>query len=431
VLDRAYDFIVGDEDVRVCKDISEDACRYIPVNFFSLIVSKTLSKLGDELANAKTVLAWLLSYVQAPLFLVGFLVPVRESGSMLPQMLIAAWVRRMPVRKRVWIIGSVIQAAVVACMGVAAWRLQGAAAGWTIIGLLVVFSLARGLSSISAKDVLGKTIPKTRRGRLNGIAAGLSGLLAIGLGLYLSLRMRSAASPVFYGVLLASAGCLWLLAAVVFSLVREHPGATEGGGNAISEAFCSMRLLKDDAPFRSFVIVRALLLCSALSAPYYVLLATSMGGATVSTLGMFVLANGLASSLSAPVWGRLADASSKMVLVRAGMLTSGLGITMALIVFLVPTLAASTWIYPLAFFVLGIAHSGVRLGRKTYVIDMAGGNKRTDYVAVSNTVIGFILLLTSMVGLLAGLISPAGVILVLSFMGVAGVAFGNLLPEVQ
>jgi MFS family permease len=224
---------------------------------------------------------------------------------------------------------------------------------------------------------------------------------------------------------------LWLLASAFFALVRERPGATEGGGNAIVEALRSLVLLRDDAPFRRFVTVRALLLCSALSAPYYVLLATGMGGVTVSTLGMFVLANGLASSLSAPVWGRLADASSKRVLIRAGVLSSGLGIVMALIVFLLPALAVKSWIYPLAFFILGIAHSGVRLGRKTYVIDMAGGNKRTDYVAVSNTMIGLILILTSLVGLLAAVISPAGVILVLSAMGITGAALGSGLPEVQ
>ena len=39
-------------------------------------------------------------------------------------------------------------------------------------------------------------------------------------------------------------------------------------------------------------------------------------------------------------------------------------------------------------------HDGVRLGRKTHVIDLAGGNRRTDYGAVSNTVIGVVLLIT-------------------------------------
>jgi hypothetical protein len=68
---------------------------------------------------------------------------------------------------------------------------------------------------------------------------------------------------------------------------------------------------------------------------------------------------------------------------------------------------------------------------KTYVVDMAGGNKRTDYVAVSNTVIGLILLLTGFIGALASVISVAGVVLVLSLLGLLGALLGRSLPEVQ
>ena len=99
-LGHLYEVIVEEEDARVCTDISDDACRYIPFNFFAIILANTLSKLGDELANPKTVLAWVMSFVGAPLYLVGLLVPIRESGSMLPQLLIAAAVRRAPVRAR-------------------------------------------------------------------------------------------------------------------------------------------------------------------------------------------------------------------------------------------------------------------------------------------------------------------------------------------
>ena len=427
-VNRLYENLVDEEDARVCTDISEDACRYVPVNFFLIILANTLTKLADELSNPKTVLAWLLSFVQAPVYLIGLLVPIRESGSMLPQLLIAAFVRRLAVRKWVWVAGSLVQCGAIIGIGIAAYSLEGSVAGWAIIGLLIVFSLARGLCSVSHKDVLGKTIPKTRRGRLSGVAASLSGLLAIAVGLYFLLQTSS--SPLFYLMLLVSAGVLWLLAAGVFALVQEYSGASEGGGNAFSVAIKNLSLLQTDASFRRFVIVRSLLLCSALTAPYYVVLATTREGAGVAALGLFIVANGLASSLSAPVWGRLADASSKTVMIRAALLTATLGIVMYIVVTFVPMLSKQNWIYPLAFFILGIAHSGVRLGRKTYIVDMAGGNKRTDYVAVSNTVIGFILLLTGLIGTLAGLISAAGVILVLSLFGLAGALLANRLPDV-
>ncbi len=88
-------------------------------------------------------------------------------------------------------------------------------------------------------------------------------------------------------------------------------------------------------------------------------------------------------------------------------------------------------VYPTAFFCLGIAHAGIRLGRKTYIIDMAGGNKRTDYVAVSNAVIGGILLIGG--GALAALsfLSPEALILLLACASLAGALLGLGLPEVQ
>lgn len=429
-LDTLYERLVDEEDARVCKDISEDACRYVPVNFFTMIAANTLTKLGDELSNPKTVLAWLFAFVAAPVYLIGFLVPIRESGSMLPQLFIAAFVRRLAVRKWVWVLGSVIQSLAIIGIGLVAFTLQGAAAGWSIIGLLVVFSLARGLCSVAHKDVLGKTIPKTRRGRLNGFSASVSGLIALAVGVLFLLLPDGEGTPLFYALLLAGAGVLWLLAAGLFARVQEYRGATEGGGNAFEEAVKSLNLLRDDAPFRNFVIVRALLLCSALTAPYFILLATGQSEAGVATLGLFIIANGLASSLSAPFWGRMSDVSSKRVMVRAALITAGLGIAMFVIETLLPVLTTGGWIYPLAFFVLGIAHSGVRLGRKTYVVDMAGGNKRTDYVAVSNTVIGLLLLATGFIGLLAAVIAPIGVILVLSLLGLAGAVLGRRLPEV-
>ena len=77
-----------------------------------------------------------------------------------------------------------------------------------------------------------------------------------------------------------------------------------------------------------------------------------------------------------------------------------------------------------------IAHSGVRLGRKTYVVDLASGNRRTDYVAVSNSVIGVVLLLLGGFGALAQVFSVTLVILLLSLLGLAGAALSWSLPEV-
>jgi MFS family permease len=430
-LDRIYQAIVNEEDARVCTDISEDACQYVPRNFFLIATCQTLSNLGDHLANPKTVLTWLLGFVGAPGALVAFLVPIRESGSLVPQLLIASLVRRMPRRKVIWVVGSLLQALAVLGIGIVAAVSTGSAAGWLIVLLLAAFSLARGLNSVASKDVLGKTIPKRRRGRVSGLGATLSGLAAIGLGLYLGTRGSGADSPMFYFALLGAAAALWFVAALVYGNIREFAGETQGGGNALFEALERLDLLRTDRDFRRFVIARALLLCSALSAPYYVVIAQQQHGIDLESLGWFILANALAASLSASFWGMKADVSSRRVLLVASAWAAILGLMVAAVATFESPLRDSAWTYPVAFFLLGIAHSGVRLGRKTYVVDMAGGNRRTDYVAVSNTVIGLILLLSAVLAPLSVVITPAGIILLLSVCGLIGVATCARLPEVQ
>lgn len=430
-LDTLYARVTNEEDARLCNEISDDACNYLSVNFFLQVISKTFTKLGDALSSPKTVLAWLMSYVNVPVALIGFLVPIRESGSMLPQIFIAGYIRKLPVRKWVYVTGSLLQFAAIAGIGVVSLLFKGASAGWMILALLVVFSLSRGLCSVASKDVLGKTIPKTRRGRLGGVATSVSGVMALGAGLYMFIRTQQELTVDFYAYLVFFAASMWILGAITYAMIREYPGETSGGANGAREALRKLSLLRDDKSFRNFVISRSLLLCSALTAPFYVVIAQDMLGKDVKILGLFILANGVATSISAPFWGRLADLSSKRVMVMAALITAGLGIVMFAIVSWIPLLHEQTWVYPLAFFILGVAHSGVRLGRKTYIVDMAGGNKRTDYVAVSNTVIGLVLLITGGISALASVISPVGIILILSLFGLAGAVTSHRLPSVE
>lgn len=426
--ERLYQFIASEEDARACKDISDDACREVPKNFVLILSSLVLTKLGDLLISPKTVLAWLLGAIGAPA-LVAWLVPIRESGSLIPQMIIGAWVRRRPVRKGFWVLGSVGQALSVMIMAASVWFLDGYAAGSGVVLGLVAFSLARGFCSVAMKDVQGKCVPKTRRGRLSGLATTIGGSATVALTLLLFWD-RGEPSTGFYVTLMLLASMLWLVAASLFSNVDEQPGATGGGADALRQALSNLTLLRDDRPFRHFVITRALLLCSALASPYFVLLAQQQGNSSW-LLGAFLLASSLASSVSASVWGWMADRSSRQVMILGAMIASSVCLLVGGFNLMLPDTHVSAWFYPIAFFALSIAHAGVRLGRKTYLVDMASGNKRTDYTAVSNTVIGVLLLVTGGLSALASLISAEAVIVMLGLMGAAGGISALRLKEVE
>ncbi|MBJ7556094.1 MFS transporter [Marinomonas spartinae] len=432
VLESVYEKITNEEDARACKAIDESACKEVPGNFIKLIIAQFFTNLGDAMINPKITLPWILNSIGAPVYLLSWLVPIRESGSLLPQLAIASFIRKLPLRKWVWIVGSILQSISVVLIGLIAMTMQGAVAGWLVIACLVVFSLARGLSSVASKDVLGKTIPKTQRGQVTGWSASVAGLVTVGIAIVMLLSALTSfeGNAYVYGVCLMGAAIFWLLGALVYSRVVEFSGEVDGGKNGFKEALKQLSLLKTDKAFRQFVITRSLFLCTALSAPFYVVLAQHTLGNNMWVLAMFIGASGLASLVSAPFWGKFSDRSSRKVMMAACLFSSLIGLVLFVVSWLVPSLLDSVLLLPVLYFLVTIAHQGVRVGRKTYLVNLADGNKRTSYVAVSNTMIGFILLLMSFIGALTQFISLEGLILVFSGMAIVGVLMALRLPEV-
>lgn len=417
----------NDEDARLCRDIPDEACRQVPGNRRLLVLSQLATALAELMVNAKTVLPWLFQAVGAPLWLIGWLVPVRESGSMLPQIILGAYVRQLPLRRRAWLWGAGLQAGCLVLMAAVALWLNGWLAGGLLLLLLILMSLARGLCSIAAKDVLGKTIPRRERGRVTGTGASLAGGLGLVFGLLLS-RLEDI-PPGGYAAILLAAALVWGMGMLCYGRIREQPGATEGGVNGWRHGLASLRLVREDPDFGCFLLVRTLLLSTALVTPYYVLLARD-SDASLSVLGSLVIAQGLAQFASSWFWGRLADVSSRRVMQLAGLLAAGLGLAVWLHLGWLGG-APLPGYFALVIFVLSLAHAGVRVGRKTYLVDLAGGNRRTDYVSVSNTLMGLLLLVAGALSMLLALLSGLAVILVFSLLGLLGVWLAQGLPDVQ
>lgn len=431
IVENLYNRVTGDEDARVCKDIPEAACNDQPRNFFSYLIANLLGKIADEIASAKLIIPWLFGMMSVPAVFTGFLVPIRESGVLLPQLVVAAFIRRMAIRKTIWLLGSVLSALSLFGMAYAVLNYEGVSAGSAIIFTLIVFSLSRGLCSVSAKDVLGKTVSKSRRGALMGWSASISGIAILVIGMWLgTVDLNEYGLKIFAGLLI-SGGIIWILATLVFATIQEQPGATEGGGNAFSVAIQQIQILKTDKTFRSFVIARGLLLSVALAPPFYVLIAQSSSGGSLLGLGALFIANGLAGSLSAPFWGYMSDQSSKRVMIIAATGAGALGI----FTFIAITNDLS-WVInevglAVIFLVLNIMHGGVRLGRKVYLVDMATVENRAVYVALSNTIIGVLMLFGGLVGLIGDWLGAHAIVLFLGAMSLFAAFFIKSLPDVS
>lgn len=85
----------------------------------------------------------------------------------------------------------------------------------------------------------------------------------------------------------------------------------------------------------------------------------------------------------------------------------------------------------IALFVLMMAYQGVRRGRSTHIVDMAPGEARSGYAAISNTVVGLLLLGGGTFGILADVAGLALVFAVLAVMCAAGAVAAKGLEDVQ
>ncbi len=428
--EKVYDILTNDDEARLCRDIPEAACREQPENFTLHIGSLSLTKTGDGLMDPKLILSWLLGAIGAPASLIGLLVPVRESLALLPQLFVSARIRELPVRKWVWAGGSVAQGLCVIGMALACWRLEGFTGGVVVVGLLAAFALARSLCSVSYKDVLGKTVAKKKRGTATGTASTIAAAAVLAYGLALG----SGLIPLTVDNLcigLAVGGVCWFLAAVAFSRLAEEKGAMEGGESLFGRTFSQFALLREDPQLVRFITVRALLISTALAPPYFVTLAGRSGQGNLESLGFFVVASSLAALVSTFAWGRLADRSSRFVLIASALIAAVFLGAAGAVGFFYSEATSTPFLLPALLFGLMISYQGVRLGRSTHLVDMADEERRAAYTALSNTIIGVLLLVGGAFGLLAEVIGTAAVLLIFAGLCVLAAIGGWGLEEVQ
>ena len=446
-LEQVHLALTGEDDGRLCRDIPDSACKSQPQHFFIHVLGLGASKIADGFLDPKLVLSWLLSQLGASSIVIGLLVPIREAGALLPQLLTAKWIREREKRKWVWAAGTAIQGLCVFAMIMAVVLLPISAAGPALIFLLLLLAIARSFCSVAYKDVLAKTVSKSTRGTATGLATSIASAVIVAFALLLLFSVvPTTISSVLW--LLGLSGLLWLLASTVFLQLGEESGETDGGKSAASGLLERMLKAFKDKQFIIYVITRALLTASALAPPYILLLQTKLAdpiandsSASVvtwgdrlfdsSSLGLFLLASSMASLLSSYVWGRLSDRSSRKVLIASGWMAT---FAFALILLIDNFSFRSPiieWALPMCLFLTMIAYQGVRLGRSIHLVDMSSADMRGDFTAIANTMIGGFLLLASGIGALANTLGLTWVFSIFIAMSISAACIATRLDEVQ
>lgn len=376
-----------------------------------LIAGLSLNKLADLLISAKTTLTALLVSVGAPVWMIGWLVPIRESGALLPQVLISIYLRKHAQRHIVWRIGMITQVFSVVGMLLSVILFSGFIAGILVLSSLVLLSLGRSACSLTVKDMEADVAKKGERGNLIGVASTVSGVVTLVIAIPLVIYDGALTSNILLVVLCAS------MLAFILTLICVWPIKTRVEVENSSENTFSINF---DTTIYKFIFVRGLFVHSALVAPYFMI---ERNGDVKELLPIYIGAEATAALLSSIIWGKIADKSAKLTLRLSGLLA--LGACVGLLFWQTSSIVTSA----LLFFVLSVAHAGVRTGRKTYSLDVKEGHDRTELVGFSNTAIGIILLAF---GALYAALAPAlsfSVVYIMAGMLLLAVATTVILPD--
>lgn len=379
--------------------------------FTQLISIATFGKLADLLISAKTTLPWLLASLGAPIWIISMLVPIRESGSLIPQWPLKQRVRHIENRLVIWRWGIVIQAGAVCFMLACALLTEALVAGLLILFCLLLLSLGRSLSSLSMKDIQGLNVEKGQRGKLVGIASTMSGLLSLITAGLLILSPQDMSIRAIQLLITFSAFILFMSLILSIGLTANLVDSKKDSNDAQS----LWKTINQQADLRRLIISRCLLLHAALIAPFFV--SASATNSDFFQLPYFIIASALASFLSSYLWGKMADKSAIQTMFYATLIC-----VLASVIFYFTTSIDNWWVDVFLFFVLNLGYEGIRIGRKTYMLDIAQGSQRTLYVAAANSMVGYVLLILGGLYALLYIVMGEHMLIVMTFFMAMGLA---------
>ncbi len=416
--------LVGEPVSAEASDLTDDARAQEARSALTHMIALSASKSADGLFDPKLILAALMGSLGAPAGLIGLLVPIREAGALLPQLLLAGPVDEAERTKIFWVVGAVGQAISALAVAALAVFTKGQLAGLAILAAVGLLALARSACSVSYKTVLGKTVDQSHRGRVTGLATsvGAAATLISASALILEVLPRSSLLIAF--VICASA--FWALAAITMLWLPEGAKGESVSKPDLDEQLNALKPALRRTWFRQFIATRALLSATAFAPPYFLL--GIEGSAQLASVGWLVLASALASLSSGYVWGRVADHSSRLTLMIAAVSAAavlGVGAALAIAGFF-NALTASVGLFGLM-----LSYQGVRSGRSTYLVDKTEADRRARYSALANTIMGVFLLLGGAAAALAQSFGPAIALAGLAVACVFAFGYARALPEAR
>ncbi len=340
----------------------------------------------------------------------------------LSSLLFAHFLSAYRYRKKFLIIGIYLRA--LAFLGMAAFMFFfGVGLPWLVVGSFflwsLLFSLSGGFAGISYDDILGKLVPRKRRGRLYAMKQFASSLASFGGGWVIAhmFSMSNLRFPNNYATVLFLGFVGLVVASIAFWFIKEPASQiNEGKRPKLSALLARVPvILRNNPEFARFIVVENLSSFSLMIMPFYMLYAKDMLQVSDVYIGRYLLYQVGGKIASNLLWGWVTGRLGNKKTVELCLLLGGIIPIVALsIIHLGPDF------FGLVFLLVGFVYSGRRVGFMPYLLDIIPADERPVYLGIRGTLNFLVVLLPLLGGLIIHL---AGYLAV--FALVAAVMFSS------
>jgi MFS family permease len=370
-------------------------------NFIAFVVDYVSFGVSLGFMNLSSVVPAFVRHLTASAPLVGLSSTIFLGGFQLPQLLWAHWTGHKPRKQPTMMLGTVGRLFLLV-IAVALWAGLGRFPGAMLavfFAAMAVFSGLDGLVTITWFDIMARTIPTQRRGRMIGLAQVISGVLGIGVGALVGLILSTySRQPLLgYALLFTLAAACMVPSTIGLALIREPAAESTTAEADRGRQAGQFRTALRDPAFQRLLVCRLLLSGADMATPFFVLHAQDALQLPAGIIGAFVIAQTVGTILSSVVLGAVSERRGSRTVIR---LASALA-PLAPLIALAMHLSGSSWLvrgYPLAYAVVGAVFSAWMLGFANYTIEIAPQGLRPAYIGLSNTLAGVTVLMPTLGG---------------------------------
>ncbi|GAB4572445.1 MAG: hypothetical protein Kow0077_11910 [Anaerolineae bacterium] len=369
-------------------------------NFFALMMDYVLFGLALTIINPSVMPPDFVARLGGGPVLVGLAGLIFKVLWLMPQLFYAAWVNRAPRKKHYVTLPGIPGRAVflvAAALMVIVGPSQPAMLIALLLGSVAMLGFFDGQSAVAWMDVIGSSLPNEQRGWMIGWAQAVLGVvvaLAISPLVRYVLGPYGLPFPQNYAALLALAGILLLLGLAAYNFVQEGPSPPPEHSPTMREyrAFL-VDVLRRDAAFRRYVVMRFAYDLSALGLPFYIVFATRrLRQTSAVAISDQVLLTTLTGIVAALVLGRLNFRYGPRLVIIIAAVAAALGPVLLLSTPLMGVLGLH-----LMWITIGLVNSTFVPGFLNWVVEYAPQGYRPIYSGMANT-IGALALLAPLVG---------------------------------